>query len=258
MMLDDPKISVLLCTNKIDEYFYQAIESVLSQSFEDFELIIILNGKMLPPDTRKILQDKIVDQRVMIIQTMVEGLTFSLNLGLHHSKAPIVARMDADDISYHDRFEIQYRFLLKNQNVMLCGSNYDFIDGNSRVLRSSNLYLDNSHIRKKLYWSNPICHPTVMFRKDYALSVGGYSGDKAEDYDLWLRMMSFTDKAFVNLPMRLLAYRTSGLSQARGAKLAYITMALSQMKMFFLTYNAKWILSMLVSIGKIFIRSRKL
>lgn len=257
-MLNNPKLSVVLCSNKLDDFFYASIDSILQQSFSDFELLIILNGRELPANASEVIKKRVVDSRLIIYQTEIEGLTFSLNLGLHYAKSPIVARMDADDISYPERLYLQFQFLKENPDVMVCGSNYHLIDKDSHIIDSSSLALDDVVIRKKIYWTNPICHPSVMFRRIYALSVGGYSGDKAEDYDLWLRMMQFRDMRFVNLPNVLLGYRTPDVSNARGAKLAYITMAIAQFRMLFITFNIKWLSSMVVSIGKFFFKSYRL
>lgn len=254
-MLNNPKVSVVLCSNQLDDFFFKSVESILAQSFSDFELLIILNGKKIPIDSIDLIKKRVNDSRLIVFQTDVEGLTFSLNLGLHHAKSPIVARMDADDISYPERLSLQFKFLQENPDVMVCGANYNLIDANSRIIKSSSLMLDDLSIRKKMYWANPICHPTVMYRRFFALSVGGYSGDKAEDYDLWLRMLQFRQMKFVNLPMILLGYRTSDVSYARGSKLAYITMATSQLRMLFLTFDITWLFSMVVSVGKFFLKS---
>lgn len=248
---DTPKVSVLICTNVFDEYLDLSLNSIENQSLSEIEIIVIANN-ISDESFIKILE-RSSDPRYIIIRTFVNSLSFSRNLALHICRAPFAAIMDADDISYPSRLHIQLEFLISNPDISICGSNYDLIDKNNNIIRSKLLPFSNSKIRKKMVWSNPICHPSVMFNTSVILKIGGYSNDGAEDYDLWIRLYNSKEIKFENLSVSLLGYRVPVVSQFRRSKLVYFHVASIQFRQFFRTKNIFWLISSAVSFLKVFL-----
>lgn len=214
----NPLVSVIMGVHEKNDYLIDAINSILEQTLNDLELIIVANGCS---DELVSFLEIFSDPRIKLYRTDVPQLSFNLNYALNLSKADLVARMDSDDIAHPDRLLIQYNHLLQNPEVSVLGTAYEVIDSNNNVVREVTTLESNSDIRSHIYFENPFCHPTVMFRKSSVLNVGGYLGGKmSEDYGLWLRMARNEKYLFRNLNQLLLKYRIHS-SQARGHRLGY-------------------------------------
>jgi len=201
-----PKVSVVMPVYNGEKYLGAAIESILSQSFADFEFLVIEDGST--DGTLGVIQT-FKDARIKLIRNDGnKGLTRSLNLGLKLADGQYIARMDADDINLRERFSTQVAFLDDHPEVGVLGTAVRFIDdmGNPDVL--SYFPLDHEAICWSMsFFQNPIAHPTVMFRRDTALQVNGYD-DKllvSQDYDLWSRLSAITQ--LNNLHVELLHLR---------------------------------------------------
>ncbi|WP_161936840.1 glycosyltransferase [Tepidimonas taiwanensis] len=255
--MKNPLVSWLLCAHKLNDYLYQAIESCLCQTVQDFELLIVVNG-----DQRDVIEESIkeryaYDQRVKIYSTPIHHLTFSLNLGLHYAKADLIARMDADDISTPDRLEKQLEFMQKNPDTIVLGASANIIDESGRVVNTIVPPLDDKSIRIQLRYRNPIFHPSVMFRKSVIIQEGGYGGGiYAEDYDLWLRLSTRQDVKFANLSHACLNYRSFGVGEARRNVLAYASMAGSMMTLLVAKRRSSMLPGLVYTIAKSFVMTK--
>lgn len=170
-------------------YLHQAVESILQQTYTDFEYIIVNDGSS--HHVASILNDYALrDKRISIIHQENCGLIASLNKGIHLARGIYIARMDADDISLPHRFEHQVTYLQTYPRVALYGSAIEFIDGNNAVL--SHFFYPTTHaeLRTKIMQSNYFAHSSIMMRASVFHEVGGYSSLylHAEDYELWLRI----------------------------------------------------------------------
>lgn len=250
-----PLVSVMLCTNQVDEYFDLALTSILTQTLLNIEVLVVANG--LTDAEIKRLRGKVTDPRTKVFLTDIEGVTFSRNLALHNARADLIAVMDADDIAYPNRLQRQYDLMLSHPEITLVGSNYDTIDSRGQKISKSDLPLVNLDIRTKLVSNNPICHPTVMFRRHAVLSVGGYSGGLAQDYELWIALQVVPTTMFVNMSEPLIGYRVPVVSKARMSRRAYAQVASAQWRQFALTKHPKWFLASLVTVGKAWFRSKQ-
>lgn len=189
-----PKISVILPVYNAQESIGKSIESILTQFFEDFELIIINDGST---DNTLLIISSFKDHRIRICTTPNRGIARALNFGIKLAKADIIARMDADDISLPDRLEKQLDYLNSNPDVGLVSCKVEY-GGDRNANLGYALYVD--HINKlmthetmfiKRFQESPIAHPSVMYRKCLIEQFGGYAENKtAEDYELWLRWMN--------------------------------------------------------------------
>jgi len=249
-------VSVLLASNKVDDYFYQAINSVMEQSFKELELIVVLNG---PAASEKIAVEKklIKYPNIKVLSVNISGLNFALNFGINHASGKYIARMDADDIVYPDRISTQFEFLEKNSNIAVCGSWYNLIDAEGCIQGVRRLPTSNSEIRKILTFKNPICHPSVMYRKELICDVGAYlNGHYAEDYDLWVRLSRDPKIGFANIERPLLGYRIDSVGEARGSKAAYASVSATQWEQFTISGRPKWLLAAIISLIKAVFRGK--
>ena len=251
MNTQPPKVSWLLCSNVANEQLRAAIDSCLNQSFEDFELIVVANGKRAAEVELIVGMWFPHETRLRIIKTEIQYLTFSLSLGLHYARAELIARMDSDDISYRHRLALQVEFMENNPAVVALGTAYDLIDSLGAILHTVTPSLSDLDIRKKLPYRNPMCHPTVMLRRSAVTSVGGYLGNiHAEDYDLWINLAADGQNKFANLPDVCLGYRAVSSGAARKARSAYAAMAASQVYAGLMSCRLQWFLGLFISIAK--------
>ncbi|MGH1590646.1 glycosyltransferase family 2 protein [Methylobacterium phyllosphaerae] len=185
-------------------YLTIAVESILSQSFGDFELLIAEDGST--DDSLDIVK-RFKDQRIIIMSDGKSlGVAERLNQCIENSRGRYIARMDADDISHPDRLQMQLQFLEAHKNVGICGTQFEPFDtdGNKFDLQ---LAVRPAECRAKLPFTTPVAHPTVMFNKKYFENAGlRYNTEcAAEDYDLWVRASQYFDIS--NLDSKLLNYR---------------------------------------------------
>jgi glycosyltransferase involved in cell wall biosynthesis len=209
--MSDPHISVVMPVYNAEPFIAKAMESVLSQTYPYFECIVINDGST--DKTGAILQSfSERDTRIRLVSRENRGLVATLNEGIALARAPLIARMDADDIAYPERFSLQITFMNEHPEVVALGTCYEVIDFKDRVLVVSDLEpQSNEEIQNTLLSGIPcLCHPTVMMRKEAVLRVGGYEPETmlAEDLDLWLRLGEIGQLA--NLPQVLLGYREHG------------------------------------------------
>lgn len=192
--LSIPKISVLLPVRNAESTILQALESLWRQSFPDFEVVLVNDGSS---DATPDLLDACHDPRLKVITLPPVGIAAALNEGLKYCKAPLVARMDADDIAHPERLEKQWKFFQEHPAVDVLASRVAF-GGSAEVSRGYALYVEAinelmSHQQMwcRRFWDAPLAHPSVMFRKEVVLEAGGYSQEAVpEDYELWLRLFA--------------------------------------------------------------------
>ena len=251
-----PAVSWLLCTHVTNEQLRLALRSCLEQTFTDFELIVVANGGAVADIVSTVREWHGDDPRLRLVSTDVRHLNFSLSLGLHHARGNLVARMDSDDLASSDRLQRQVAFMRSHPDVVVLGTDYELIDEAGQATRRVSMPTSDAQIRRALMRGNPLCHPTVMFRRATVLAAGGYLGGiYAEDYDLWARLAVDPANHFSNLPEVCLGYRTVGAGVARKARLAYASMAASQFRNFVLGAGRTWGLAAAISMLKAFVRS---
>jgi len=211
-----PKISVVMSTyNEPLKWIAESIESILNQTFKDFEFIII-NDNPKREELGKFLENyQKKDKRIILIKnTKNIGLTKSLNKGLKKAKGKYIARMDADDISLPKRFEKQFEFLENNKNIFLIGTGAINIDENGNESTKFNPLCSSEKIKQKLLKKNCLYHPTIMFRNEPGVDYR----EKMyyiEDYDLYLRLIT-KGKSVSNIFYKLLYYRLRENSICKG------------------------------------------
>ncbi|MFE3869511.1 glycosyltransferase family 2 protein [Flavobacterium sp. LS2P90] len=205
-----PKITVLLPVYNCELYVQTAVESILNQTYTDFEFLIIDDAST---DATVALIKKLEDSRIQLIEKPINsGYTNSLNYGLQMAKGKYIARMDGDDISFPERFAKQIAYLETHPEVVVCGTTYKIIGNNKPITLPEN----HEAIKLGLLWGNCISHPSVMIRKkildEYSIKYDT-SKEPAEDYDMWVRLLAVGK--LHNLQEVLLEYRLYGNQVSR-------------------------------------------
>jgi len=204
-----PAITVAISVYNGERFLAPAIESVLAQTFGDFELLILDDGSR--DATQAIIQRyAALDSRIRPILRENRGLVASLNQLIEEARAPIIARMDADDICMPERFARQIAFLAGHPDHGVVGCWSEDIDefGNSYSVVAPEHPDTHEGFLAAIESGAPLlCHPAVMYRRDLVRSVGGYHAAfrHCEDLDLWLRLASVTK--LCSIPERLIRYR---------------------------------------------------
>lgn len=252
-----PAVSWLVCSHVVDAQLRLALQSCLAQTFTDFELVFVANGPSADRVAATVTGWFGQDRRLRVATTPICHLTFSLSLGLHLARAELVARMDGDDLTEPDRLRLQVAYMAQHPEVSVLGTAYRMIDAHGNPGAPVRLPLDDASIRRALLKGNPLCHPTVMLRRQTVLTAGGYLGGiHAEDYDLWARLAMLPDNRFANLPDVCLGYRQVGVGSARRARSAYAAMAAAQFRNFAAGAGWRWGAAALLSSIKASWRSR--
>ncbi len=200
-------LSILLSVHNGKRYVREAIQSILTQTYRDFEFLIVDDGST--DGSSEILDEMAkTDARVRIIKNETNlGLTKSLNRALRQAQGIYVARMDGDDVARPERLKKQIAFLEAHQEIAMIGTAYEWIDENGNVIGQKKVAIDPDELHRMLIRTNPFLHGSIMIRKEILDRAGGYDEryNKAQDYDLWLRL-SKTCK-FANLPEVLMQKR---------------------------------------------------
>jgi glycosyltransferase involved in cell wall biosynthesis len=187
-------ISVVMSIyNSNEDYLKISINSILRQTYNNFEFIII-NDSSTNNNIKNILNYfRSVDSRIILVENSENiGLTKSLNLGIKMARGKYIARMDDDDISMPDRLKVQKIFLEKNKDYVMVGSKYDNLIENKQPIQKVAYLEDFQEIRDNIIKFNPFNHSSVMIKRSVILDVGLYNEKikYAQDYDLWLRVAS--------------------------------------------------------------------
>lgn len=205
---DKPTVSVVMSVYNGQTYLPTAIESILSQTFVDFEFIIVDDGST--DSSLEIIRGyEARDDRVRIILNEKNiGLAKSLNKGIALAQGRFIARMDADDISLPNRFEKQIEYLENNPEIFVLGGSVVSIDDEGRLGKLSAYPLRPQQVKWLLFFGHHLAHPTSMFRTELFLTLGIKYNENlktTQDFDIWVQIAERF--AIANLPDVLLYYR---------------------------------------------------
>lgn len=202
--MNNPIVTVLLPVYNAERYIALAIESILKQSFRDFELLIINDGST---DSSIEIIRSFKDERIRLVTNETNlKLIATLNKGIQLARGRYIARMDADDISLPDRLQKQVDFMESHPNVGVCGAWFEPLELPGKAVKYPER---DENIRIMMLYQTPFCHPVVMLRKEVMVQQSiFFSPDfiHGEDYEMWVRLSSFT--RFANIPEVLLQYRS--------------------------------------------------
>ena len=221
LVSNQPLVSILLPVYNGAEYLAAAIESILSQTYRNFELIIIDDGSS--DDSAKIIRE-FKDPRIRVYHQENQGLAATLNRAIKLAKGEYLARQDQDDFSLPQRLEKQIMFLEAHRHHGMVGGWAEIWVGNTRSERIHRHPSENHHLQFDLLFDNPFVHSSMMLRRSVFETVGLYSTDKArqppEDYELWSRVARHF--AVANIPEVLLVYREVFGSMSRAGATPFL------------------------------------
>ena len=217
----NPLVSVVLPVFNCPSYVGEAIQSILDQTFLDFELIIIDDGSR--DETPEVVR-KYTDPRIRFFAQTNQGLAATLNRGIGLAQGRYVARQDQDDISAPERFRKQVAFLEAHPNCALIGTWAEIWKERASTGREHHHPSDNSTLKFELLFNNPFVHSSVMIRKSALDRLGPYCTDQArqppEDYELWSRIARHYEVA--NIPEVLHMYREIEGSMSRAGDSPFV------------------------------------
>ena len=204
MSVTEPRVTVLMSVYNDQGYLSEAIESILNQTYRDFEFLIIDDGSSEPIEPRLRAYG---DNRIVSVRHPNMGLTRSLNRGLELAKGRYIARMDADDVSLPDRLATQVQVLDARPEVDMVGTFFDVVDHDNQLLERKELIIDPVYRLWRLQFHNNYGHGTMLLRRQSIIAAGMYDEtlSYAQDYDLWCRVSTACNTAIV--PAVLYRYR---------------------------------------------------
>lgn len=199
-------IDVLVTVYNGEPYIAQTLDSVIEQTFTDWRLIVV--DDLSTDRTAAIVSEYAKrDPRIMLVKGEHKGIAAAANIGLAYVTAPLVARLDGDDIALPERLQVQFDYLQQHPDVLAVGSDVMLVDEHNKPLRRRKAPTGWENIREILKTRNCMCHPSATIRTEALRRIGGYR-DKFRnslDYDLWLRISEIGK--IENISQDLLLYR---------------------------------------------------
>lgn len=209
-MLNEDLISVVMSAfNESEDWFCKSLESIINQTYKNIEIILIIDNPLNGNIIKKANYYKDIDSRIrLFINEENRGLVWCLNEGIRLSKGKFIARMDSDDISDPTRLQKQLSYMNSNDECVLVGSQMRLINEiDNEIEKKEKLPTEYNKIKRILKYSNVMCHPSFMFKKDFVKKIGAYREIAyAEDYDLITRII-MNGGIIENLPETLIRYR---------------------------------------------------
>ena len=208
-----PAVSIVMAVYNGERFLRDAIESVLAESFRDLELVVLDDGST--DATPRILAEyAAADPRVRVHREEGDNLAQALNRCVTRCQAPLLARLDSDDISISGRLEAQVGFMQANPRVVLLGGQAELIDEEGSTFATAEYPTGDAELRRALQTINPFVHSAIVMRRAAFDAAGGYRENlpHSEDLDLWLRLAGLGGVA--NLPRPLVKYRIHSAQQS--------------------------------------------
>ncbi|MDD8017704.1 MAG: glycosyltransferase [Bacteroidota bacterium] len=200
-------ISILLPTYNDASVLRQSINSMLNQTYKDYELLILDDGSA---DNTLEIVSSFYDSRIRYIKLAHRGITETLNSGLQQARYNIIVRMDAGDLSLPDRLEKQLEHYVKLPQNTIVSCRYAVFD--KKIRYTVPVSTKSDAIKKRLALHADFAHSSVMYNKEFILSFGGYKNVPLEDYDLWLRTKNSAEFYIVDKILLLIEYTSGRLS----------------------------------------------
>ncbi len=199
-----PKVTVLMPVYNGEKFLREAIDSILNQSFSDFELIIINDGSS---DSSLSIVNSYDDSRIKLINNIVnKGLVYSRNKGIAEARGKYIAMLDCDDVAYPQRLMRQFIFLENHPEYLMVGSGIETIDDKNNSLGLSINICKDDEVGSRLIFGNIFTQSSIMInRRIFANYKYREEAPFSEDYDLWIRLAE--NNSIINLPEALIKYR---------------------------------------------------
>ena len=218
LAVSKPKISVIMaCFNSIF-FVSEAVESILNQTFRDFELILIDDGSS--DSTLDIIRRyELKDNRIIVIEKQNTGAADSRNKGIFLSRGDWIAILDSDDIALPMRLEEQFEYAAKNPGVLMVGSDCITIDKEGSPIKKHSYPVNSLQLKNRLRRNMAFPpHSSVLYRADVVKRLGGFNTRfvRSQDWDLWLRLAEEGQIACLNRPLVKIRKHSSNISYSEG------------------------------------------
>ncbi len=217
IMTAHPEITVLTIVYNGERYIGEAIDSILNQTYKNFEYILVDNNST--DNTPSILRDyALKEKRIKIIKEMKQGPLYARNAGLQSAKGGWIAILDADDVAFPTRLEYQLDLVKKNPSIVLLGSSCNMIDEDGKFIKRHDYPSDHEALVSRLENHQAFFpHSSAFFKKQTVDKLNGYHFPHAEDYDLWLRLSMYGEIVCIHQPLiklrRSIMSRSYNISQ---------------------------------------------
>jgi glycosyltransferase involved in cell wall biosynthesis len=246
---DIPRVTVIMAVNRADEYLRSAVESILHQTFQEFDFLIIVDAgcRDLKDELDRL---RAGDRRIKILEAPpLGGLALALNLGIAQARGEYIARMDGDDVSRPERLMEQVAYMDEHRDVAVLGCRVQIIDAHSeKVNRLYPYFQSDKDIRRVLPFRNPLPHPALMFRKSALFAVHGYKyGHASEDHEMFIRMARNPEMKFYNMDKTLFEYRRHDMQGSRlgpRTRVCYLEISGFLFVEFLATHSPKYLFGM--------------
>lgn len=203
-----PRISIVVPVKDCSKTISKSIKSVLAQTYQDFELIVV-NNTCKDDTIEKVLSFE--DSRINVVDCTTPGIVPALNTGLSRSSSPLIARQDGDDVWYPEKLEKQLEVFDSRSDIDICGTQIRLVSNDGQIVDDKFRYpVEDTDIKTWLLTGkNAIAHPSVMFKREILLRTGGYDDSYpiAEDHHMWLRCVKWFN--FCNLGDVMVDYNST-------------------------------------------------
>ncbi len=208
------KVSVVTTVYNGEKYIEHSIRSILGQTFEDFEYLIVDDGST--DGTLKKIQH-INDPRIRVLRQNNQGQTNALINGIKQANGELIARLDADDYSLPNRLMRQVEYMNSHPKVLLCSSRFEELHQENLLPQRVQFVSTNNEIKENICYFNPFAHSAVMFRRDAYLKVGGYNKNYkiGMDYHLWTRLMEIGEVHNIDEGMTVVRVHNESISSTQ-------------------------------------------
>jgi glycosyltransferase involved in cell wall biosynthesis len=208
--MDVPQVSVVIPARNASATLKMTMESLRAQSFQDFDVVVVDDGSTDGTGELAASYGRYLDVQVLCHESS-QGVARALNAGIAASRAPLIARLDADDLARQDRLAVQTAFMASHPRIDICGSDMAmFSGGEGTAVQAEMLSHPMAHadIQAGMVQRNTLAHPSLLIRRGFFDEVGGYDDrfESAEDYELWTRGILF-GKQYANIREPLTYYR---------------------------------------------------
>lgn len=251
IMISTPLVSWLIPAHRLNDLLITAIDSCITQDFTDHEILVLCNGPKRNAIAEFLRYRYLQNTFVKIFVIDSSGIVPSLNYGLSIANGKYIARLDSDDYSHTSRLSIQLQYMKLYPQTNLISTDYAITSSTiSHEFDPKDVTLGR-HITRKIYYSNPIVHPSVLMLKSDVLEVGGYPNlPFAEDYGLWVKLFASDRLNVLRLPAKLIKYNQVSSSNSRNNPQAYKSQMMAASFAFGGTKNPLWLLSALYFLSR--------
>jgi glycosyltransferase involved in cell wall biosynthesis len=245
-------VSIMMPVGRVDEFFPITLQSVLKQTYTDYELVIVC-GDSIYSEVLGLVEAAGGDSACQVIPTRLAGVAFAANLCIAHARGELVARWDADDLCDPNRLTRQVEEFRQNPALAVLGTRVVIIDEDAipNPVHTFKFYGDNASIRKALKYRQPLLHSALMFRLKILLESRGYLyGHTSEDHEMFIRIARNSKVVFKNLPDIVTYYRrhSKQLSDVSHLHNHFVEISGFMWTEFLRTWNPMYILGAAVNI----------